>query len=58
MTKRKGRMLVSGRSSMPLVGLHWGGCSCHNTRQARRLARKSVKRREQREEKKIQELAY
>ena len=58
MTKRKGRMLISGRSSMPCIGLRYGGCSCHNTKQARRKVVKSAKRREERQEKRKLERDY
>lgn len=58
MTKRKGRMLINGRSSMPCVGLRYGGCSCHNSKQSRRKAVKIAKRREERQERRQRELDY
>jgi hypothetical protein len=58
MTKRKGRMLISGRNSMSCIGLRYGGCSCHNTKQSRRKAVRIAKRREERQERRQLERDY
>jgi hypothetical protein len=41
-------MSINGRS-LPVVGLNYGGCSCHNRKDARRSAKHSAKRAEARE---------
>lgn len=58
MTKRKGRMLISGRNSKSCIGLRYGGCSCHNTKQARRKVVKSAKLREREQERRQRELDF
>ena len=48
-------MLITGRH-FPIKGgvLRWGGCSCHNTKQARRKVKKSAKQSEKKAWKKDQ----
>lgn len=50
--------MLKSKDYKAVHGLSYNGCSCCNSPQSRRKARKSAKRREERIEKKIQVNAY